>query len=89
MSETKISTKDMLNVYFFHQDKEAPVVVVGIHEFARKCPFGDDVPDAKNMSISIDDPEVHLYLSLPRDAARTLVEKMQLQLKDMLDPHEL
>jgi|GEM_PF-5061442 len=83
MSETKFST----NV-FFHRFKE-PLVVVGTHDYdSKKNPDGTNAFESQNVSISVDNPEAHLDLSLPRDAARELVEKMQLQLKDMWEPYE-
>jgi len=73
MPESKTSTD-----IFIEPDEEA-LVSVGIHEFASKeNPDGDNVFDAKNVSISIDNPAVHLDISLPTETARLLMEKIRL-----------
>ena len=70
-------SKNSINVFI--QPEEKTTIDVGIHEFAPK-----EKPD-RGVKISIDNPTVHLDLSLPRDVLCEIVEESLLVLERLAD----
>jgi len=83
MPESKTSTD------IFIQQGEEAIVSASLHEYVpeEKETLKDEDYNARNVSITIDNPTAMLELSLPIDVAKKLIEKVQEVLEqDEKDP---
>jgi len=73
-----MSSESNSTTSIFIEPGEEALTRVDIHEFASKeNPDGDNVFDGRNVSIGIDNPAVHLDISLPPAVLVELINKSQ------------